>query len=138
MYDFFGEVDTDTGIYLSSVDNVTNTKQFNKELVKLMEKIKSEALNIPQNAGLGKGQKKLTPSITLYALVQCTRDLSPLSCAQCLAIAESNFPTYCGNKKGCRIFYSSCFVRYELRPFFFPISTAQNFSNDTHKVVIPP
>ncbi|KAL6339439.1 hypothetical protein AAG906_032973 [Vitis piasezkii] len=124
--DFIGEVDTGFGIYYYNVDNVTETERFNEELSKLMEKIRSQAVE-PQNAGLGKGQTELTPFITLYALVQCTRDLSPLSCAQCLAIAVGNFPNFCDNRKGCRVLYSSCYTRYELYPFFFPISSAKNF-----------
>ncbi|RVW34336.1 Cysteine-rich repeat secretory protein 55 [Vitis vinifera] len=87
----------------------------------------------PQNAGLGKGQTKLTPFVTLYALVQCTRDLSPLSCAQCLAIAVGNFSDFCYNMKGCRVLYSSCYARYELYPVSFRLGSALMFSN-TQKV----
>ncbi|RVW34384.1 Cysteine-rich repeat secretory protein 55 [Vitis vinifera] len=64
--DFIG-IDTGFGIYYYNVDNVTETERFNEELSKLMEKIRSQAVE-PQNAGLGKGQTELTPFITLYAL----------------------------------------------------------------------
>ena len=134
--EFIGEVDTGFGIYYYNVDNVTETERFNEELGKLMENIRSQAVN-PENKGLGKGQTKLTPFITLYALQQCTRDLSPISCSQCLAIAVGNFPNFCNNKKGCRVLYSSCYTRYELYPFFFPISSAFNFSNTRMKTVYP-
>ncbi|XP_034691912.1 cysteine-rich repeat secretory protein 55-like [Vitis riparia] len=130
--DFIGKVDTGFGIFLRHGAKVTETERFNEELGKLMEKIRSQAVE-PQNAGLGKGQTKLTPSVTLYALVQCTRDLSPLSCAQCLAIAVGNFSDFCYNMKGCRVLYSSCYARYELYPVSFPLGSALMFSN-TQKV----
>ncbi|KAI3461813.1 hypothetical protein Pfo_018476 [Paulownia fortunei] len=116
---FFGEVDT-SGIYFYNVENVTDTDVFNKKLGALMDQIRSEAIR-PAQKGLGKGKSNISPFLTLYALVQCTRDLSELNCAQCLAIAVGNFPRFCDNKKGCRVLYSSCYVRYELYPFFFPL-----------------
>lgn len=119
---FAGKVDTSFGIFYFNVENVTDTQSFNKELGALTDKIRSEAV-LPKNEGLGKGQTKLTPFITLYALVQCTRDLSQIDCAQCLAIAVGNFPNFCQDRKGCRVLYSSCYVRYELYPFFFPLDS---------------
>ncbi|KAK6122216.1 hypothetical protein DH2020_044044 [Rehmannia glutinosa] len=120
---FFGEVDT-SGIYFYNVENMTDTDVFNKKLGALMDQISSEAVK-PVQKGLGKGKSKISPFLTLYALVQCNRDLSELNCAQCLAIAISNFPRFCGNKKGCRVLYSSCYVRYELYPFFFPLDRSE-------------
>ncbi|XP_074335952.1 cysteine-rich repeat secretory protein 55 [Apium graveolens] len=80
--------------------------------------------------GLGKASSKISTFVTLYALSQCTRDLPELSCAQCLTTALTNFDGFCDNKKGCRVLYSSCFVRYEEYPFYFPLETQNsNVSN---------
>ncbi|KAK8654097.1 hypothetical protein V6N13_128074 [Hibiscus sabdariffa] len=125
--DFAGEVDTSSGIIYFNVENVTDPQSFNTELGALMDKIRSEAV-MPKNEGLGKGKTKLSPFLTLYALVQCTRDLSQIDCAQCLAIAVGNFPNYCKNRKGCRVLYSSCYVRYELYPFYFPLDPNNGIS----------
>ncbi|XP_061356846.1 cysteine-rich repeat secretory protein 55 [Gastrolobium bilobum] len=119
---FIGEVDTSFGIFYFNVENVTDPEAFNKELGVLMDQIRAQAV-MPKEEGLGKGKSILSPFVTLYALVQCTRDLSELSCAQCLAIAVSKFPIFCNNRKGCRVLYSSCYVRYELYPFFFPLDS---------------
>ncbi|GLT73748.1 hypothetical protein SLA2020_455850 [Shorea laevis] len=131
---FIGEVDTSFGIFYYNVDNVTNAEHFNRQLGDLMDKIRSEA-EMPENEGLGKGKTKLSPFLTLYALVQCTRDLSQIDCAQCLTIAVGNFPNFCSNRKGCRVLYSSCYVRYELYPFFFPIDS-NNTSPVTSEVMV--
>ncbi|KAL4558523.1 hypothetical protein LXL04_036724 [Taraxacum kok-saghyz] len=96
---FIGKLDTNYGSYYWNVENVTNPKTFNQGLGSLMDKI---------NAVAG-------------ASVQCTGDLSELSCRQCLAIAVGKFPAQCENSKGCRVLYSSCYVRYELYPFNLPL-----------------
>ncbi|GLT64821.1 hypothetical protein SLA2020_372910 [Shorea laevis] len=134
---FIGEVDTSLGILYRNVDNVTDPENFNPQLGALMDKIRSEAV-MPENEGLGKGKTKLSPFVTLYALVQCTRDLSQIDCAQCLAIAVGNFPNFCINSKGCRVLYSSCYVRYELYPFFFPLDPNDTSSVTTEVMVLYP
>ncbi|KAK1436968.1 hypothetical protein QVD17_02752 [Tagetes erecta] len=117
---FFGQVDT-YGVIYANVENVTDPKTFNSALGALMDRINTKA-SAPGNKGIAKDKTKLSDFETLYALSQCTRDLSQLSCRQCLAIAVgNNFPNFCGNKKGCRVIYSSCYVRYELYPFYFPL-----------------
>lgn len=125
---FLGQVETSPGIFYYNVDFVSDTDFFNKKLVQLNNQITAEAI-VPKNKGLGKGKSKLSPFLTLYALMQCTRDIPEIDCAQCLAIAVGNFPTTCLNRKGCRILYSSCYVRYELYPFFFPLDPKEKLAN---------
>jgi hypothetical protein len=133
---FAGQVDTSFGIFYWNVDNVSDPDNFNKYLGALMDEIKKQAVE-PKNEGLGKGETKVSQFVTLYALVQCTRDLSPLDCAQCLAIAVGNFETFCNNRKGCRVLYSSCYVRYELYPFFFPLDSNSNMADTRMAIVYP-
>ena len=114
---------------------MTDPEDFNKELGALMDHIRAQAV-VPSEEGLGKGKSVLSPFVTLYALVQCTRDLSEISCAQCLSIAVNNFPNFCSNRKGCRVLYSSCYVRYELYPFFFPLDSNKTGPSNTAKVSV--
>ncbi|CAN6853741.1 unnamed protein product [Brassica oleracea var. botrytis] len=88
----------------------------------LFDRIRSEAA-LRESRGLGKGKTKLTPVVTLNGLVHCTRDLSPLDCDQCFAAAVGSFMTACHNKKGCRVLYNSCYVRYEFYPFYFRLES---------------
>ncbi|KAL2932745.1 Cysteine-rich repeat secretory protein 55, partial [Bienertia sinuspersici] len=74
---------------------------FNQELGIFFDEIISKAVK-PSSGGLRKDKKKLSNFETLYALVQCIKDLSPVSCSQCLAIAIQNFEGFCSNSKGCR------------------------------------
>ncbi|KAM7496278.1 hypothetical protein LguiA_020692 [Lonicera macranthoides] len=126
---FLGAVDTSYGVFFANVEDVTDPEAFNKELAHLVDEINAQAV-VPTNKGFGKGQKKLSDFVTLYAFGQCTRDLSPLNCAQCLATAVGNvFPGFCKDKKGCRVVYSSCYVRYELYPIFFPLDPQEKLAS---------
>ncbi|GMY33722.1 cysteine-rich repeat secretory protein 55-like [Fagus crenata] len=122
---FFGRIDTSFGIFYGNIANVTDPENFNKALETLTNQIKKQAVET-RNEGLGKGETKLSSFVTLYELVQCTRDLSQIDCAQCLAIAVGSFETFCKDRKGCRILYTSCYVRYELYPFFFPLAAKKS------------
>ncbi|XP_057808526.1 cysteine-rich repeat secretory protein 55-like [Salvia miltiorrhiza] len=128
---FFGGVDT-WGVYLYNTQNVSDPEVFNKKLASLMDVISKEAVRT-SSRGLGRGKTDVSEFVRLYALVQCTRDLSQINCAQCLAIAVSNFPTFCDNKRGCRVLYSSCYVRYELYPFFFPLDSHESLNSSSHQ-----
>lgn len=136
---FIGQVDTSFGIYYINVESVNDPDTFNEQLGALMDQIRKEAVEAKNYDGLGKGETRLSPFSTLYALVQCTRDLSKIDCAQCVAIAVGNFPNFCENRKGCRVLYSSCYVRYELYPFFFPLDSNNTLAADqTVKFVVIP
>jgi hypothetical protein len=135
---FIGEVDTSYGIIFYNTGNVTDPKKFTKELGALVDDIKAQALE-PKNVGFGKGETKLSPLVTLYAFVQCTRDLSKLDCSQCLAIAVENYETICGDRKGCRVLYGSCYVRYELYPIFYPVGSNSSMNvvaDDTVMILV--
>lgn len=134
---FTEKVDTGYHIFYYNIENVTDPESFNRELGALMDKIRSEAV-VPENEGLGKGETTLSSFLTLYALVQCTRDLAPIDCAQCLAIAVGNFPMFCNRSKGCRVLYSSCYVRYELYPFFFPLDSSNTQPDNSINVIVYP
>ena len=131
---FIGKVDT-YGIYYVNVETVSDPDSFNKKLGALMDRVRKDATK-PSNNGLGKGETEISPFLTLYALGQCTRDLAPIDCAQCLAIAVGNFPNFCKDRKGCRVLYSSCYVRYELYPFFFPLSSNNTAAKDRTQITV--
>ncbi|XLT37827.1 hypothetical protein HN873_069119, partial [Arachis hypogaea] len=57
-------------------------------------------------------------SQNVYTLVQCTPDLSSQDCSNCLTEAITELTPCCGGKQGGRVLFPSCFVRYELYPFY--------------------
>ncbi|KAL6499993.1 hypothetical protein OROGR_027903 [Orobanche gracilis] len=125
--DFIGDVDPN-GLVLYNTGNVTDFKHFNKIRLNLMNNIISEAAR--QSLKMGKGRTKLHKPIDdylyLYALVQCTRDLSDLNCDQCLTIARAKFGGELRKAQGFRVLYKTCYIRYELYPFYYPLDDPTN------------
>lgn len=118
--DFIGQTDSDTGVILVNTQAMDNAKEFEKAVGKVMGKVTAQAA-AAGSGGLGRDKEQYTPFVSIYGLAQCTRDLAPLACAQCLSTAVSRFGQYCGAQQGCQINYSSCRVRYEIYPFYFPL-----------------
>uniref|UniRef100_A0A0E0KC02 Gnk2-homologous domain-containing protein n=1 Tax=Oryza punctata TaxID=4537 RepID=A0A0E0KC02_ORYPU len=120
---FIGQTDTDAGVILVNVQAMDNGKVFQKVVGKVIGKATSQAAQAG-SGGLGRTKDQYTPFVNIFGLAQCTQDLSPLACAQCLSTAVSRFGQYCGVQQGCQINYSSCRVRYEIYPFYFPLATS--------------
>ncbi|GJN08271.1 hypothetical protein PR202_ga26177 [Eleusine coracana subsp. coracana] len=117
---FIGQADTEAGVILVNTQAMDDGKAFEKAVGKVMGKVTAQAA-AAGSGGLGRDKEQYTPFVSVYGLAQCTRDLAPLACAQCLSTAVSRFGQYCGAQEGCQINYSSCRVRYEIYPFYFPL-----------------
>ncbi|RAL44848.1 hypothetical protein DM860_003607 [Cuscuta australis] len=82
------------------------------------------AVAVAAAAGDGSGRKFATLKANfsafekIYALGQCTPDLSELDCRSCLTSGISQLPGCCYSAKGARTVYPSCNVRYEVYPFY--------------------
>ncbi|XLT73909.1 hypothetical protein HN873_030335, partial [Arachis hypogaea] len=74
----------------------------------------------------------------VYTLVQCTPDLSSQDCSNCLTEAITKLTPCCGGKQGGRVLFPSCFVRYELYPFYSSNALAPSPSPSAGLVPPPP
>uniref|UniRef100_A0A0E0LR06 Gnk2-homologous domain-containing protein n=1 Tax=Oryza punctata TaxID=4537 RepID=A0A0E0LR06_ORYPU len=133
-YNFLGEVDTreDASVTMRQWPDMDNPKAFQKAAGKAMGKATAQAVAVG-SSGLGRAKEHYTPFVSVYALAQCTRDLTPPSCAQCLSAAVSKFDKACGSAPGCQIDYSSCWARYEIYPFYFPLAATDRATIDMSK-----
>ncbi|XP_010540959.1 PREDICTED: cysteine-rich receptor-like protein kinase 11 [Tarenaya hassleriana] len=59
----------------------------------------------------------LTDFVKIYALMQCTRDISPGDCSNCVQLAVGNYQTCCRGKQGGVVRRPVCFFRWDLYPF---------------------
>jgi hypothetical protein len=136
---FVGQSDTGFLTILYNVQNATDPDAFDKVVRKLVNKANSDVVSAGSGS-LGREKASFTEYITIYALAQCTRDLQPLDCAQCLSSTLQYFPIYCSHRQGCRILYTSCMVRYEIYPFYFPLDgNAKNSGVDKYtKAILHP
>ncbi|XP_073014159.1 cysteine-rich receptor-like protein kinase 15 [Typha latifolia] len=113
---FFSMVEPVT-FYMSNTNNVSQPTLFNTLLGQLMD-------TLAQKAAYGSprmfatGTANFTSFQKIYGLAQCTRDLSDGGCYRCLTDAISNIPACCDAKQGGRVKGETCYIRYEVAPFY--------------------
>ncbi|WMV16219.1 hypothetical protein MTR67_009604 [Solanum verrucosum] len=99
--------------------NASKPEEFNQELSKLLEDLRDRAVNGGPFRKYASGYATGPDDQTIYALVQCTPDLSPQNCLKCLTDAYGTMPRCpCLGKRGGRIIGPRCNFRYEIYKFF--------------------
>ncbi|KAL5544684.1 hypothetical protein UlMin_008468 [Ulmus minor] len=128
---FFGIEAEDPAVLLLNKENITNHVQLGRFKPVLEESLK----RLVASAAKGRpGEKKfatIEPNLTApnftvltpYSLGQCTPDLSSENCSRCLNSAIAFLNGCCFGKKGARILFPSCHVRYELYNFYKQIAS---------------
>lgn len=109
---------------LSSPNEAADAEQFKKVLKPLLDDLISKASTSAQK--YAKDSTKVTDSEPIYALVQCTPDLTQKQCSECLQDASLKIPACCYGKNGGRILKPSCNLRYESGPFYDSNGPQQN------------
>ncbi|KAL3575962.1 hypothetical protein D5086_021245 [Populus alba] len=111
--------------WMYNLVNVTDENEFNEVLNALLGRlINSAALGDSRRkfaAGNATAEKSQQ---TMYALVQCTPDLTQPQCSDCLNRAIKLIPTCCSKRQGGRVVSPSCHFRYEKDPFYDLASTS--------------
>ncbi|EOA31934.1 hypothetical protein CARUB_v10015173mg [Capsella rubella] len=117
----FNKIDYENDFYLSNPNNVSDKELFNKEMSALLVELTDKATdknNMKNNKFVlyAAGDKRIGTK-TVYAMVQCTKDLVTTSCAACFEWIFKMFSECCDGKRGGRVLGTSCNFRYELYPF---------------------
>ncbi|KAI4350276.1 hypothetical protein L6164_004747 [Bauhinia variegata] len=93
-------------------NNVTSLDQYNKDLFELLAKLQSKAASGDSRLKFATGKVAGPNFQNIYALVQCTPDLSAESCRYCLNASVTEIPQCCDRRRGVIIGKPSCYVRY--------------------------
>lgn len=114
---FFGILDVTGNIPLDNQKNNSQPEVFKSIVnVTLNTLAYQAAFNLSANmyaTGEAAFQDK-----TIYALVQCTRDLSAIDCNFCLQSATADILRVYYYSVGARLLSRSCYLRYELYSFY--------------------
>eukprot|EP01018_Ginkgo_biloba_P036586 Gb_16373 [translate_table: standard] len=133
-YSFFARLDTTSApLYKWITRNVTNPDAFAVSLRSFLYGLSAEA---PKNDKFFAYGTKDDPSI--YAAVQCWRDLSIDDCTACLKTATEKVSQRFDGKAGARALFGSCFIRFETYPFFSvasSLSPEQTSSKSTLAII---
>ncbi|KAJ9563221.1 hypothetical protein OSB04_008381 [Centaurea solstitialis] len=115
---------TKTGIrfyvFLANQQNASDIDRFNRALRPLMNQLIRDAAGGDRLLKFATGNTTALDFPTIYALVQCTPDLSRQQCSDCLEDAVNQFAHYYGNsgKVGGITFLPMCNFRYEIYQFY--------------------
>ncbi|KAL3522083.1 hypothetical protein ACH5RR_014917 [Cinchona calisaya] len=115
----FSRLDDSNPITQYSAENVTETDKFNQALVNTMDEIAQRAADDGSSGKYFAVQEAdYSEFNSLYALGQCTPDLSSVDCRTCLTNAISVLPNCCLSRLGARILFPSCNIRFENWRFY--------------------
>ncbi|MED6180574.1 hypothetical protein PIB30_011335 [Stylosanthes scabra] len=135
----FSTFATRPGVYLSNTGNVSNQESFMKLLFKTMNETAQVAANSPVlEKKYATRQANISGFQNLYCMAQCTDNLTPQDCTSCLTEAITELTPCCSGKQGGRVLFPSCFVRYELYPFYRSNALAPSPSPSSPAGVPPP
>ncbi|KAK8919265.1 Cysteine-rich receptor-like protein kinase 29 [Platanthera zijinensis] len=121
---FIGTWDQNYASVWISALKAEDPKAFEQGVAELMGEVMAEA------AGAGESRLKFRSgesslkgycdgNVTIYGMAQCTQDLCESDCNQCLESSLEIMGKYCKGSDGCRIFGSSCVLRYEIYKFLW-------------------
>ncbi|TMW91594.1 hypothetical protein EJD97_014136 [Solanum chilense] len=99
--------------------NASNPDDFMEDVTSLLESLRSEASRGGKRKYAANSTEGPLVFQTIYALVQCTADLSPESCIKCLTAGYQTLTNYeYYGKIGLRFRMPSCKFQYETTPHF--------------------
>nr|XP_018633388.1 putative receptor-like protein kinase At4g00960 isoform X4 [Nicotiana tomentosiformis] len=134
-----GTTSFSTLLYMWNTGNSSKPEEFNQELRKLLDDLRGQAAGGGPLRKYASGNATGPNFQTIYALVQCTPDLSPQNCVDCLTGAYGDMPNCpCNGKRGGRILGVRCNFRYESYRFFneVPFEALPPAGNDDKTVPI--
>uniref|UniRef100_A0A803M242 Uncharacterized protein n=1 Tax=Chenopodium quinoa TaxID=63459 RepID=A0A803M242_CHEQI len=121
-------------VFLTNTQNVTgNQTAFSDLIGNTMNSLLAQTSNSKSGKKYATKVAKFDSLRTLYAMEQCTPDLSAADCNQCLTIAIESLDF----KRGARVMQPSCFVRYEIYPFYDGKATTITIVNNCSYTVWP-
>ncbi|XP_028126015.1 cysteine-rich receptor-like protein kinase 15 isoform X3 [Camellia sinensis] len=112
---FFGHLDVTGNIWKDNKQNVSGDElgRFSSVVNETLHNLSRLAAFNPSYGMYATGAVNFTDTETIYALVQCTRDLSPYDCNTCLEIAIANTSSCCSESRGARLLSPSCYLRFQ-------------------------
>ncbi|XP_060672397.1 cysteine-rich receptor-like protein kinase 10 [Ziziphus jujuba] len=113
---FFSTFNSGHRYSLANPNSVTDPVIWNRQIGNLLKNLSSDAATAPARFASGTATYKDADKI--YAMVQCTRDLTEKGCLTCLEDVIGYITQYCDGSTGCRIYSESCLFRYESYSFF--------------------
>ena len=112
---FFSNLEMSPTLYMWNAENASDPDKFDQKLGEMFQNLTAEATSSDGMYEIG--QVVASNFLTLYGVVQCTRDLRMSYCRRCLDEVVGYIPNFMEGKQGGRVLAPSCYIRYEVYPF---------------------
>ncbi|KAK8525118.1 hypothetical protein V6N13_092630 [Hibiscus sabdariffa] len=120
-------------------DITSNLTEFDKVWDSLMDSVVRKASNGSSSLKYATGEADVTLFQKIYALMQCTPDLSKMDCDSCLRNSASTFQNLYHGKQGGYVRRPNCYFRWDLYPFYVSnASTTASLSPPPPPATPPP
>ncbi|GMY36988.1 cysteine-rich receptor-like protein kinase 10 isoform X1 [Fagus crenata] len=128
---FFGQLNVTGNISKQNEQNIPEPELFKAVVNKVLSNLTKQAAfdSLANMYATGEAPFK---DDTIYAVVQCGRDLSANNCSLCLQRAITDIQTCCYFSVGARLFSRSCYLRYELYNFYGLPSPRNNMNGKSN------
>ncbi|XP_047940957.1 cysteine-rich receptor-like protein kinase 26 [Salvia hispanica] len=113
----YGNLALDPSQYYWNPGNSMSPKQFKEDLRALLESLRIRATGGSSTRKVAAGNVTGPDFQRIFALVQCTPDLSSEKCTRCLVRVISVIPICCSERIGGSVFAPSCSFRFETKSY---------------------
>ncbi|KAK4588307.1 hypothetical protein RGQ29_019334 [Quercus rubra] len=135
---FFSTMDEIPSVSLYNIQNTTEQDRFFLLLGASMNEIGVKASTAPPGAKkFATKEANFSELQTTYSLVQCDPLLSSSDCSRCFVNLISNLLSCCAGKQGGNFLNPSCYIRYEIYPFY-RVQSAPSLAPESVLVAPPP
>ncbi|PON85327.1 Cysteine rich receptor like kinase [Trema orientale] len=114
---FFGNLNVSDNLPLANVQSIDDPGSFSSVVNETLRNLTNSAAYNLSAKFYATGEAPYEDK-TIYSLVQCTGDLSSDECDECLKRAIEDVLHKFNYSIGARLYSRSCFLRYELYPFY--------------------
>ncbi|KAL3627582.1 hypothetical protein CASFOL_028945 [Castilleja foliolosa] len=113
-----GEPSTSPRMWWWNTQNATNPTVFMTDLRRHIDDLRGQAAGGGSEVKVAAGNVTANDFQFIFALVQCTPDLSSDECSSCLIEVTADIPRCCDRRRGGRVTSPSCTLRYETYSFY--------------------
>ncbi|EYU34178.1 hypothetical protein MIMGU_mgv1a023742mg, partial [Erythranthe guttata] len=113
-----GRLAISPGTYSYNRNNMTSPGSFKVVREELMDDVRARAANGGPLRKAAVGNRTGPDDQEIFALLQCTPDLSPVNCSRCLVQATQYISALVNDTIGIRLYTPSCLYRYEPSQFY--------------------
>ncbi|CAA0835942.1 Cysteine-rich receptor-like protein kinase 29 [Striga hermonthica] len=113
-----GTLQTTPYVYVHYPQTAASPENFTADLWRLLDDLRGRAAAGGPLRKVAAGNTTAPDFQNIYALVQCSPDLSEQDCTACLMEAAQEIPRCCGGRAWARITMSSCNLQFRTVPFY--------------------